>query len=62
MGLVAAAFLSRLMASLLHGVTPADPATFFTVAVSLTLVALLASLVPAWRAASLDPVRALKSE
>jgi ABC-type lipoprotein release transport system permease subunit len=43
-------------------VTPADPATFFTVAVSLTLVALLASLVPAWRAASLDPVRALKSE
>ncbi len=61
-GLAAAAGLSRLLTSLLHGVTPADPATFLAVAAALTLVALLASLIPAWRAASLDPVRALKSE
>jgi predicted permease len=62
LGLVAAASLSRLMSTLLYGVSPADPATYAAVATGLTLVAVLASLVPAWRATRVDPVRALKAE
>ena len=50
------------MQSLLHEVTPADPLTFGTVAIVLTLVALLASMIPAWRATRLNPVAALKAE
>jgi putative ABC transport system permease protein len=61
-GLAIAASLSRLMTTLLHDVTPGDPATYITVGVVLTLVAMLASLIPAWRATRLDPVRALKAE
>jgi putative ABC transport system permease protein len=60
-GLVIATVLSQLMTTLLHGVKPFDPTTFIVVPVTLTLVALLASLVPAWRATRVDPVRALKS-
>jgi hypothetical protein len=45
-GIVAAA-ATRLMTSLLHGVTPGDPVTFAAVAIGLSLVALLASLIPA---------------
>jgi putative ABC transport system permease protein len=62
LGLAAAAGVSRLMTTLLHDVTPGDPATFTAVACSLILVALVASLVPAWRATRVDPVRALKAE
>jgi ABC-type antimicrobial peptide transport system permease subunit len=61
-GLVLALGITRLLRGLLHGVTPADPATFVAVAVLLTLVALVASAVPAWRASRVDPVLALKSE
>jgi putative ABC transport system permease protein len=61
-GLAGAALVSRLMSTLLHDVEPGDPPTFIAVAISLTLVALLASLVPAWRAARVDPVSALKAE
>jgi putative ABC transport system permease protein len=61
-GLAAAAALSRLMTTLLHDVKPGDPATFAAVAVTLTAVAIAASLVPAWRATRVDPVRALKVE
>ena len=61
-GLVVAASLSRLMTTLLHDVEPGDPATFVAVAAILTTVALAASLVPAWRATRVDPVRALKAE
>ncbi|MGH8636937.1 MAG: ABC transporter permease [Burkholderiales bacterium] len=62
LGLVAAASLSRLMSTLLHDVSPGDPATYAAVALCLTLVAVLASLAPAWRATRVDPVRALKAE
>ena len=62
LGLAAAAWTARLMAGLLHGVTPSDPATFATVGVSLATVAVLASLVPAIRATRIDPLVALKSE
>jgi putative ABC transport system permease protein len=61
-GLVAAAFLSRVMTTLLHDVRPGDPATYAGVAAALTVVAITASLIPAWRATRVDPVRALKAE
>ena len=61
-GLVLAFGVTRLLRGLLHGVTPADPATFVVVAASLTAVAALASVVPAWRASRVDPVIALRSE
>jgi putative ABC transport system permease protein len=61
-GLVLAFAVTRLLRGLLHGVTPADPLTFTAVAVVLTGVAALASVVPAWRASRIDPVIALRSE
>ena len=61
-GLIGAVVLSRLLASLLYGVGTHDPLTFVTVPVVLGTVALVASLVPAWRAARVDPVIALRTE
>jgi putative ABC transport system permease protein len=61
-GLALAFAVTRLLRGLLHGVTPADPATFVVVTVALAGVAALASAVPAWRASRVDPVIALKSE
>jgi predicted permease len=61
-GLVVATGLTRLMAALLFGVGPRDPITFATVAGALFAVALAAALVPAWRAARIDPATALRRE
>jgi ABC-type antimicrobial peptide transport system permease subunit len=61
-GIAVAALASRLMRTLLYGVTPGDPLTYLAVAVGLSLVAVAASLVPAWRATRVDPVVALKTE
>ncbi|MDB4951500.1 MAG: hypothetical protein JWM27_4149, partial [Gemmatimonadetes bacterium] len=61
-GLAAALVLTRLMASLLFGVTPADPAALLGAAAFLGGVALFASWLPARRAASADPILALKAE
>jgi putative ABC transport system permease protein len=61
LGLAAALGTTRLMASLLFGVSPADPITFLAVSVSLALVALLACWIPARRAVRIQPVVALRS-
>ena len=61
-GLLAATGLTRLMASLLYGVSPLDPATFAGVAAILLAASVLASYVPARRAAAVDPLDALRAE
>jgi ABC-type lipoprotein release transport system permease subunit len=57
--MIASAFLTRILSSQLFGVTPGDPVTFAIVAATLAAVGLLASLVPATRAATVNPTRAL---
>ena len=61
-GAMMAAATGRGLAGLLYGVGPYDPATLATVAVVVALAALAASLVPARRAARLDPMKALRAE
>lgn len=62
LGLLGSFWLSQLLAGLLYGVEPRDPATFVGVALLLGTVALLASFVPALRATRVDPVTALRGE
>ena len=59
-GLLGALALGRTISSLVFGVTTHDPSTFVGVALILTMVALAACIVPAWTAARLDPVAALR--
>jgi predicted permease len=61
-GLLAAAFATRLLSSLLLGVTPEDPATLSAVTALLVLLALAACYIPARRAMKVDPMVALRHE
>jgi predicted permease len=61
-GLGAAAGVTRFMGALLYGVRPLDPFTYAAVAVALSAVAVLASWLPARRAAAVDPAEALAAE
>jgi putative ABC transport system permease protein len=62
LGLAGAFGLSRFLGSQLYGVAPTDPATFAAVATLLGIVALAATIAPAHRAASIDPLVTLRSE
>jgi putative ABC transport system permease protein len=62
LGLVAACFATRVLGSLLYDVTPADPGTYGTIVILIVLAALLASWIPAHRAARIHPMESLRSE
>lgn len=61
-GLAAAAAVTRLMKSLLFGVSPLDPWTYAAVPVLMVAAVVLATYIPARRAAAVDPAEALRAE
>jgi predicted permease len=61
-GLAAAFALSRVVASLIYGVRATDPLTFAAVAMLLVAVGLLATILPAYRATRIEPIRTLREE
>ena len=62
LGLILAALSTRVVASQIYGVSPLDPLTFAGVGLALLIVAFFASYVPAYRAAKIDPMVALRYE
>ena len=62
LGLLGAFAATRVMSSVLHGVTARDPATFLQAGLTLVGVAVLATLLPARRAARIDPAISLRAE
>lgn len=61
-GVTAAMFLGRVVANLVFGVKTTDPATFVAVSALLATVALLATILPAYRATQVDPMKTLRDE
>ena len=61
-GVVAAMVLSSALRPLVYGISPRDPLTLAAVALALGPIAVLATLVPSWRASRVDPVLALRAE
>jgi putative ABC transport system permease protein len=61
-GLSSAFLLTRVMASLLFGISATDPATFASICAGLLFVATLASCIPALHAAKVDPMIALRTQ
>jgi len=61
-GLAGAAGASRLLRSMLFGVSPFDPLVLASAAIGVLLLAIAASTLPAFRAASIDPMQALRGE
>jgi len=61
-GLVAALATTRLISSLLYGLTPSDPVTIAVAALLMIAVAALAGYLPARRASRVDPMKALRCE
>ena len=61
-GLVAATSAAQWLGTLLIGIGPHDPVVLSVVASTLLLTAIAASLFPAWRAARVDPVQALRAD
>ena len=62
LGISGALALTRLLSTLLFGVTTRDPVTFVAIAALLSFVAILACYIPAWRATRVDPLEALRCE
>lgn len=61
-GIAGALALTRFLTTLLFGVTPTDSVTFVVVSIVFFLIAMLASVIPAWRATKVDPLTALRYE
>jgi predicted permease len=61
-GLVIAAVMTRLLAGMLYGIRPTDPLTFAATAAVFLLVSIVASSVPAYRAARMDPMKTLREQ
>src|SRR5215510_10646641 len=61
-GLLGAVFSMRLLSTLLFNVRPVDPITYATASAGMVVTALLASYIPSRRAATVDPVEALRAE
>jgi predicted permease len=61
-GLMASLLLTRLVAKMIYGVSPRDTVTYVGVSFLLGLIALFATLIPAWRATRVDPMRTLRDE
>ena len=61
-GMGVALALTRYMAGMLYGVTPLDPLTYVAASLVLLVAAILATVLPAWRASTVDPVEALRND